>query len=206
MTPLNRDDDYALIRAGQTPSNMKPPLGNLTDNAWRIVLAAYAKMTTAEFIRFITFPEKQDDFIIAMGIQLEKTNQCYDHSGRENWVKAMIRQIRDYDKKHIYPLPDNGHGGPRLEPEPQHTHSMNYSTTPVARPTLVYGEDVADMNEARTMQVIKALNAEVKDLSETGVTSRLIEQRIAERGAAINELVKHLDSFASPASAPASAE
>ena len=83
---------------------------------------------------------------------------------------------------------------------------MNYSTTPVARPTLVYGEDVADMNEARTMQVIKALNAEVKDLSETGVTSRLIEQRIAERGAAINELVKHLDSFASPASAPASAE
>lgn len=97
------------------------------------------------------------------------------------------------------PLPDDGHGGPRLEPEPQHTHSMNYSTTPVARPTLVYGEDVADMNEARTMQVIKALNAEVKDLSETGVTSRLIEQRIAERGAAINELVQHLDSFATPA-------
>jgi Ni,Fe-hydrogenase III large subunit len=76
---------------------------------------------------------------------------------------------------------------------------MDYSNTPVARPTLVYGEDVNGMTEARCIQIIKALNAEVKDLGETGVTSTTIEARIAERGAAINEVVKRLDSFTAAA-------
>lgn len=97
------------------------------------------------------------------------------------------------------PLPDDGHGGPSLEPE-EHNTMTDYSNTPVARPTLVYGEDVAGMNEARCMQVMRAINAEVEDLKKVAVIadSVLIQQRIAERGAALAEVVVRLDSFATP--------
>ena len=54
----------------------------------------------------------------------------------------------------------------------------NYTSTPVATPTLVYGEDVADMTEARCMQIIKSIKAEAKDLADLGIESATVAKRI----------------------------
>lgn len=75
------------------------------------------------------------------------------------------------------------------------TTHMNYGTTPVAKPTLVYGEDVADMSEARCMEVIRALSGQIKDLSGLDVESATITRRIAERKSAIDAVLARLDSF-----------
>lgn len=77
---------------------------------------------------------------------------------------------------------------------------MDYSNIPVAKATFVYGTNVADLDEAGCIRLIKALNAEVKDLKETAeiTQSTLLAQRITERGAALNEIVAKLDGFAAP--------
>lgn len=88
------------------------------------------------------------------------------------------------------------------ETKPNQTNNMpNYSNTPVVRPTLVYGEDVADMSESRCLQLIKQNQEAAKALESLGVASRTIDARIAEYTAVNAELVKRLDSFTPPAPA-----
>lgn len=93
---------------------------------------------------------------------------------------------------------------PSPDPGQEHNNTnttphMDYSNVPIARPTLVFGEDVAGISEARAMQLIKANNDTLKELDSLGVTSTRLEQRKADIKAVNAELVKRLDSFARPA-------
>lgn len=104
------------------------------------------------------------------------------------------------------PLPDASNGvtpEPGASPQP-HTN-MDYSTTPVARVILVYGEDVNSMDERRCMQIMRVLNDEIADLKKVNeiAESATVLQRIAEKGAALAEVVKRLDTFATPVATPA---
>lgn len=120
------------------------------------------------------------------------------------WCKVFYN-IRHEDRLPSIPthtplfptLPDGKHPAPSEEtkPTPQ-PHIMDYGNTPVARPTLVFGEDVATMSEARCLQLIKSNQDAAKALSDLGVESRTIETRIAEYAAVNTELVKRLDTFA----------
>ena len=108
MTPRNRDDDYALLRAGQTPSGIRQSADTPEYNTNTTIMDQHA--------------------------------------------------LRKVDTLH--------------------------------------GEVIQDMNTARCMAVIRALNAEVKDLQDTGIDSVFIAQQIADRGAALSAVIAQLDTFA----------
>lgn len=132
---------------------------------------------------------------LARGFVWEKTKEGYDF-----WRDVKQHYYTDF-KTPLPPLPE---GSPHDVEDSHATATTNnttpmpdYTSTPVATPTLVYGEDVAGMTEARCMQIIKALKAEAKDLAELGVESATVTKRIEERNAAIAAVLVRLDSFAS---------
>lgn len=102
------------------------------------------------------------------------------------------------------PDPGQDRSQEQTTPTPTTDIMSDYSNTPVARPTLVFGEDVSSVSEARAIQLIKANNDQIKELGSIGVTSSRLEQRVAGLKAANAELVKRLDSFAT-VEAPAEA-
>lgn len=80
----------------------------------------------------------------------------------------------------------------------------NYSNIPVATPTLVYGQDVADMNDREIIRQIEGLKATKKKNDDVGVESVYLRQENAKIDSALKVLVTALDKLADPA--PASAE
>ncbi len=127
----------------------------------------------------------------------------YDRTreGRAYW--ELIRN--QFAKKGTTTLPDHGHAAPTPEEtKPKPPSTMDYSNAPIARPTLIHGEDVATMTERRCIQLIQDNKASAKALVDLGVESRTLNARIAEYAAVNTELVRRLDSFTPPA--PATAE
>ncbi len=79
-----------------------------------------------------------------------------------------------------------------------------YATTPVATPTLIYGTDVSSMDETSVMSAIKGLKAEIKDLRDSGISSRRVDELIAGKLSAVTKLIERLDGFATTPATPAS--
>ncbi len=131
-------------------------------------------------------------------------------SGRDNqplvllciqWIDEQIR----HDKSSQHPPLPVGYQptNPSLSntaQEQQKTDNMGnkYASTPIATPTLVYGRDVADMNEGELQNGIKASLATIKSLTELGVESTYIAQQVAAQKEVVALYVKFLDKFAAP--------
>lgn len=80
---------------------------------------------------------------------------------------------------------------------PTNTDMSKYADIPVATPTLVFGTDVSDLKPAACIASIKANNAQIKELTDTGIESPYITRQIAGLQAANTALVAQLDSHAS---------
>ena len=139
-----------------------------------------------------------------------KINGTAAISTRHDLIEALRKQIQQhidaFPKRATPPLsPDSpAEPTPVCPATPQPTANMkDYSSTPIARPTLIYGEDVSTMTEARCMQLIKQNNEDVKSLQALGVDSARITQRIADIGAVNSEVLRRLDSFVVAAPTPA---
>lgn len=73
-----------------------------------------------------------------------------------------------------------------------------YSSTPVATPTLVYGEDVSEMDDRAIIRTIQSLQAAKKKNDDVGVTSVFLQQENAKIDKALEVLVSALDKLAEP--------
>jgi hypothetical protein len=126
--------------------------------------------------------------------------------GSSYWMK-IYEHLREGGP--LPPLPACESEPIRKTPDQAKTQTNNdmlnkYATTPVATPTLIYGTDVSSMDEASVMSAIKGLKAEIKDLLDSGITSRRVDELIAGKTAAVAKLIERLDSFATTPATPAS--
>jgi len=135
-----------------------------------------------------TFNEAWDNiFIVRVGGGLEdKRLKSYV---RQQINRALASNPTELATAHE-PLPEH--------PAPEQQDTMDttaYQDKPVTSVTLVFGEDVAQINEQRALNMIKANNAAIEELEKTGITSTRLAQRITGYKAANEALTTRLDSF-----------
>jgi hypothetical protein len=137
-----------------------------------------------------------------------------DRQRRGKWVGHECRDLSEainmaffWDKTpegHFYWLQiaegqfsDKGSSEPESPTQtPTNTDMSKYADIPVATPTLVFGTDVSDLKPCACIATIKANNAQIKELTETGIESPYITKQIAGLNAANAALVAQLDSHA----------
>jgi len=89
------------------------------------------------------------------------------------------------------------------KPTPTPNTMANYQDQPVARPTLVFGRDVADLTESQCIDLLRNNRVAAQALNDLGVASTRIDQQIAGYAAANTALIARLDTFTVPAATQA---
>lgn len=153
-------------------------------------------------LRPTTFTVKSLKMALQMGFLWRETKDGHDY-----WAKIYYAMYKDgetysehFKAEPIVTAEEIFSESSESRKETDKT-TMDYNTTPVARPTLVYGEDVAGMNEKRCLQLIEDQQTLIAKLEKLGIESVTIAARISEAKTVIGELVKRLDTFAPPAPA-----
>jgi hypothetical protein len=144
---------------------------------------------------FIRYPEQYYSVFKEVTVHLKKHGRYYMRTSDANWKSAMIEKIRTWGREQ--PLSDEAIVAESSTQQTQtNTDMSKYADIPVATPTLVFGTDVSDLKPAACIATIKANNAQIKELTDTGIESPYITAQIAGLNAANAALVTQLDTFA----------
>lgn len=81
----------------------------------------------------------------------------------------------------------------KAQTENTDTVNSEYSTIPIANPTLIFGKDIDKMPDGELIGLAKEIEGKIKDLREIPGRSKKIARQIKEHEAALGKVIEKLD-------------
>jgi hypothetical protein len=194
--PLNRDDDYLLLKANQkTRMDTIPATKPLTHNSAFVLNMARHIYGSDAFLDFLNDPRRFERFLNNCILELKIKGEFFCQDEKQ-FMLHIPNQIMEWAALNL--SADSVIAEEASPHKPTPTMNPKYSDQPVANVTLVFGTDVSTMSASDCLGAIKGNNSAAKALTDTGITGPYVEEQLNRYAAANEVLLKRLNSFATP--------